>query len=152
MEGSNVATNTGNCVHASLMGTTIATQYNTGPLVNRIAGTVTEQPGADSVSPRWNIEFGIDTIWIGFLSPGTNYGLGAHFTFSHIYPVLAGCPLACISGISVTTNKPAVPFDVADAASFTRHSVTVSIAPQGGIQDWHPGDYILVKLNFACEE
>ncbi|MCW3121868.1 MAG: hypothetical protein JWQ38_1360 [Flavipsychrobacter sp.] len=143
-------TRTCNCTNASLMGTTIAMQYNTGPVVNRVVGAAPELPPAGGASPGWDIDLSGNTIRIDFLPLGTNYGIGAHFTFSNIYPLLAGCPLAFISGISVITNKPAVPFDVADAASFTAHSVTVSIVPAGGIQDWCQGDYILVKLNFAC--
>jgi hypothetical protein len=98
-----------------------------GP-INKTVGSGIELPGAGPIlgaagpSPRWNIDYGSDTIRIDFLQQPATYGAGAYFTFSSLDPQLAGCPPAFINGITVTTNKPTVPFNVVTAATFGPHS------------------------------
>jgi subtilisin family serine protease len=97
------------------------------------------------------MDFGSNTIRIDFLQQPATYGMGSYFTFSSLDPQLPGCPPASISGISVTTNKPAAQFNVVAAATFGPHTVTVQIAPGNKNLDWQPGEFVLVKLSFACE-
>ena len=97
------------------------------------------------------MDFGSNTIRIDFLQQPATYGMGSYFTFSSLDPQLAGCPPAFISGITVTTNKPAAQFNVVGAATFGPHTVTIQIAPNSKNLDWQPGEFVLVKLNFACE-
>jgi hypothetical protein len=151
-------TNGCNCANASLIGDTVGTRFNLGPgPVNKVVGSGIELPGAGPVlgaagpSPRWNIDFGTNTIRIDFLQQPATYGMGSYFTFSSLDPQLAGCPPAFVSGITVTTNKPTVPFNVVTAATFGPHTVTIKIAPASANIDWQPGEFILVKLEFACE-
>lgn len=145
-----------NCANASLVGDTVGTKFNLGP-INTVVGPGIELPGAGPVLgasgtfPRWNIDFGSDTVRIDFLQPIATYGAGAQFTFSSLDPQLAGCPPAFINGITVTTNKPTVPFNVVTAATFGPHTLTIQIAPSTGSIDWQPGEFILVRLRFACE-
>ncbi len=146
-----------NCSNASLVGDTVGTRFNLGPgPINKVVGTGIELPGAGPVlgaagpSPRWNFDFGSDTIRIDFLQQPATYGMGSYFTFSSLDPQLAGCPPAFISGITVTTNKPTSQFNVVAAATFGPHTVTIQIAPNSANLDWQPGEFILVKLNFAC--
>jgi hypothetical protein len=147
-----------NCANASLVGDTVGTRFNLGPgPINKVVGSGIELPGAGPIlgaagpSPRWNIDFGSNTIRIDFLQQPATYGMGSYFTFSSLDPQLAGCPPAFISGITVTTNKPTSQFNVVGAATFGPHTVTIQIAPNGGNLDWQPGEFILVKLNFACQ-
>lgn len=146
-----------NCANASLVGDTVGTRFNQGPgPINRVVGSGIELPGAGPVlgaagsSPRWNFDFGSNTIRIDFLQQPATYGMGSYFTFSSLDPQLAGCPPAFISGITVTTNKPTSQFNVVGAATFGPNTVTIQIAPTGGNLDWQPGEFILVKLNFSC--
>jgi hypothetical protein len=149
-------TNVCNCANASLVGDTVGTRFGGGPVANRTVNAGVELPNAGPVlgaagpSPRWNINYGSDTIRVDFLQQPATYGAGASFVFSSLDPQLAGCPPAFISGITVTTNKPTVPFNVVAAATFGPHTVTIPIAPSGGNLDWQPGEFILIKLNFAC--
>lgn len=151
-------TNGCNCANGSLVGDSVGTRFNLGPgPIVKVVGPPTELVGAGPIlgaagpSPRWNIDFGANTIRIDFLQQVATYGMGSYFTFSSLDPQLAGCPPPFISSITVTTNKPTVPFNVVTAATFGPHTVTVQIAPGGGNLDWLPGEFILVKLNFACE-
>jgi hypothetical protein len=151
-------TQTCNCADASLVGVTVGTRFNLGPgPILRVVGAGVELPsagpilGAAGPSPRWNIDFTANTIRIDFLQQLATYGGGAYFTFSGLNPVLAGCPPAYIQSITVTTNKPINPLNVATATTFSAHTVTVPIAPPGINLDWQPGEYILIRLNFACE-
>lgn len=145
------------CAAASLMGDTVTTQFGGGPAANRTVNAGVELPNAGPVlgaagsSPRWNIDFGNDTIRVDFLQQPATYGAGAAFVFTGLDPQLAGCPPPFISGINVTTNKPTSPFNVVANATYGPHSVTVQIAPTGGNLDWMPGEFILVRLKFACE-
>lgn len=146
-----------NCAKASLVGDTVGTRFNLGPgPINKVVGSGIELPaagpilGAAGPSPRWNIDFGSDTIRIDFIQQVATYGMGSYFTFSSLDPQLAGCPPAFISGITVTTNKPTVPFNVVAAATFGPHTVTIPIAGTANL-DWKPGEFILVKLTFACD-
>jgi hypothetical protein len=149
-------TNGCNCANASLMGDTVGTRFGGAPVVNRVVNTGMELPnagpilGAAGSSPRWNIDYGSDTIRVDFLQQVATYGAGASFVFSSLDPQLAGCPPAFISGITVTTNKPASVFNVVAAATFGPHVVTIQITPNGGNTDWKPGEFILVRLNFNC--
>ena len=101
----------------------------------RTIGSSVELPGAGPILgaagsiPRWNIDFGSDSIRIDFIQMPATYGMGSKFTFSSLDPLLAGCPPAFITGVTVTTNKPATPFNVVTAVTFTQHTVTVPIAP-----------------------
>jgi hypothetical protein len=156
----NASSQTGgcNCANASLVGDTVGTRFNLGPgPINKVVGAGIELPGAGPIlggagpSPRWNIDFGSNTIRIDFLQQPATYGMGSYFTFSSLDPQLAGCPPAFISGITVTTNKPTVPFNVVAAATFGPHTVKIQIAPNSANIDWQPGEFILVKLNFACD-
>ena len=146
-----------NCANASLIGDTVGTQFGGGPVANRPVNSLVELPnagpilGAAGSAPRWNIDFGSDTIRVDFLQQVATYGAGAAFVFSGLDPQLAGCPPAFISGITVTTNKPTVPFNVVSAATFGPHKVTIQIAPGSGNLDWKPGEFVLVKLKFACD-
>jgi hypothetical protein len=147
-----------NCANASLVGDTVGTRFNLGPgPINKVVGNPIEMPNAGPVlgaagpAPRWNIDFGINSIRIDFLQQPATYSMGSYFTFSSLDPQLAGCPSAFISSITVTTNKSTVPFNVVSAATFGPHTVTIQIAPTGGNLDWQPGEFILVKLNFACD-
>ena len=147
-----------NCANASLVGDTVGTRFNLGPgPINRVVGAGIELPGAGPVlgaagpSPRWNIDFGSNTIRIDFLQQIATYGMGSYFTFSSLDPQLPGCPPAFISGITVTTNKPAAQFNVVAAATFGPNTVKVQIAPNGSNLNWQPGEFVLVKLNFACQ-
>jgi len=145
-----------NCANASLIGDTVGTRIlqNT---INSVVGTSVELPGAGPIlgapgpSPRWNIDFGSDSIRIDFVQQAATYGIGSHFTFSSLDPQLAGCPPVFISGITVTTSKPATIFNVAAAATFGPHTVTIPIASNTANLDWQPGEFILVKLKFACD-
>ncbi|MCU1267741.1 MAG: hypothetical protein JWM21_4059 [Acidobacteria bacterium] len=146
-----------NCANASLVGDTVGTRFNLGPgPINRVVGSGIELPGAGPLlggagpSPRWNIDFGSNTIRIDFLQQPATYGMGSYFTFSNLDPQLPGCPPAFISGITVTTNKPANQFNVVAAATFGPHTVTIQIAPSGGNLNWTPPEFILVRLNYAC--
>ncbi|HEV7375403.1 MAG TPA: hypothetical protein VGN95_11840 [Pyrinomonadaceae bacterium] len=149
-------TNGCNCAYASLVGDTVGTQFGGGPVANRTVNSAVELPNAGPIlgaagnAPRWNIDYGSNTIRVDFLQQVATYGAGASFVFSSLDPQLAGCPPAFISGITVTTNKPAVPFNVVAAATFGPHTVTIQIAPNGANIDWKPGEFILVRLNFAC--
>ena len=149
-------TNGCNCANASLMGDTVGTQFGGGPLANRVVNTGMELPGAGPIlgaagsAPRWNIDYGSDTIRVDFLQQVATYGAGASFVFSSLDPQLAGCLPASVSGITVTTNKPAYVFNVVAAATFGPHVVTIQIAPSGGNIDWKPGEFILIKLKFIC--
>jgi hypothetical protein len=156
----NASSQTGgcNCANASLVGDTVGTRFNLGPgPINKVVGSGIELPGAGPIlggagpAPRWNIDFGSNTIRIDFLQQPATYGMGSYFTFSSLDPQLAGCPPAFISGITVTTNKPTVPFNVVAAATFGPHTVKIQIAPNSANIDWQPGEFILVKLNFACD-
>jgi hypothetical protein len=149
------------CANASLVGDTVGTRFSLvgpGP-INKVVGPGIElQPAGPALlgqppgsPPRWNIDFGINTIRIDFIQQPATYGAGAYFTFSSLDPQLAGCPPAFISGITVTTSKPTVPFNVVSAATFGPHTVTIQIAPGSGNLDWQPGEFILVKLTFACD-
>lgn len=147
-----------NCANASLTGDSVGSHFSQlgGPVMKTVGSSV-ELPGAGPIlggagpSPRWNIDFGSDTIRIDFIQMPATYGMGAKFTFSSLDPQLAGCPPAFITGISVTTNKPVTPFNVVGAVTFTQHTVTVPIAPSAMNLDWFPGEYILIKLKFGCE-
>ena len=154
---SQAQTNGCNCANASLVGDTVGTRFNLGPgPINKVVGNPIELAAAGPVlgaagpAPRWNIDFGSNTIRIDFLQQPATYGMGSYFTFSSLDPQLAGCPPALISGISVTTNKPASQFNVVSAATFSPNTVTIKIAPASGNLDWQPGEFILVKLSFAC--
>ena len=143
------------CANASLMGTTIGTRWCLLPnTINRVVGTGIELPscgptlGVD-ISPRWDIDFGVNTIRINFIHQVATYGMGAYFTFSNIYPLLPGCPPAVIESISVTTSKPTGTFNVAATTTFTDHSVVVHVAPPTANLDWQAGEFILIKLNFT---
>ncbi|MGH9427234.1 MAG: hypothetical protein ACRD2L_13130, partial [Terriglobia bacterium] len=146
-----------NCANASLINDTVGTQFGGGAVVPRVVNSLVELPnagptlGAAGLAPRWNINYGSNTIRIDFLQQVATYGAGVAFVFSSLDPQLAGCPPAFISGIAVTTNKPTVPFNVVTAATFGPHKVTVQIAPNAGNLDWQPGEFILVTLSFACE-
>ena len=146
-----------NCANASLVGDTVGTRFVGWPLVNSTVNSGVELPnagptlGAPGPSPRWSIDFGSDTIRIDFLQQPATYGMGSYFTFSNLDPRLAGCPPAFISGITVTTNKPSTQFNVVGAATFGPNTVTIQIAPSSKNMDWQPGEFILVKLNFACD-
>jgi hypothetical protein len=147
-----------NCANASLVGDTVGTRFNLGPgPINSVVASGIEMPaagpplGSPGPSPRWSIDFGSDTIRVDFLQQPATYGMGSYFTFSGLDPQLAGCPPAFISGITVTTNKPTTLFNVVSAATFGPHTVTIQIAPTSKNLDWQPGEFILVKLNFACD-
>ena len=146
-----------NCANASLIGDTVGTRVVGWPLVNSTVNSGVELPnagptlGAPGPSPRWNIDFGSNTIRIDFVQQPATYGMGSYFTFSSLDPRLAGCPPAFISGITVTTNKPTAQFNVAGAATFGPNTVTIQIAPSSKNIDWQAGEFILVKLNFACD-
>lgn len=151
-------TNGCNCANASLVGDTVGTRFNLGPgPISKVVGAGIELPGAGpslgspGPSPRWNIDFGSDTIRIDFLQQPATYGMGSYFTFSSLDPQLAGCPPAFVSGITVSTNKPTNQFKVVAAATFGPHTVTIQIAPSSKNLDWQPGEFVLVKLNFACD-
>ena len=126
-------------------------------MASRVVNSTIELPnagpllGAAGPAPRWNIDYGSDTIRVDFLQQTATYGAGAAFVFSSLDPKLAGCPPAFISGITVTTNKPSVPFNVVSSATFGQHTVTIKIAPSSLSLDWQPGEFILVKLRFACD-
>lgn len=144
------------CANASLVGDNVATKFSGGPVVNRTAvDPGIELPnagptlGAAGPAPRWNIDFGINTIRIDFLQQIATYGAGAAFTFSNLNPQLSGCPPVSITGVQITTNKPTVPFNVAAAVTFTADTVTVPIAGLTNL-DWQPGEFILVKLEFCA--
>lgn len=147
-----------NCANASLVGDTVGTRFNPGPgPINKVVGSGIELPNAGPIlggagnAPRWNIDFESNTIRVDFLQQVATYGMGSYFTFSSLDPQLPGCPPAFISGITVTTNKPSNQFNVVGAATFGPHTVTVPIAPGGKNLDWQPGEFILIKLNFACD-
>jgi hypothetical protein len=148
-----------NCDSATLVGDTVETEFSsfsTGPTPT-IVGTGVELESAgyllgDPVSPpRWDIDFGPNTIRIDFIKDILGYSNGAKFTFSSLDPQLPGCAQAYISGIYVTTSKPPVPFNVVTAATFAPHTVTVQIAPTSGNLVWQPGEYILIGLQYSCE-
>jgi hypothetical protein len=151
-------TNECKCADASLVGDTVGTRFNLGPgPINKAVGAGIELPaagpilGAAGPAPRWSFDFGSNTIRIDFLEQPATYGKGSYFTFSSLDSQLRGCPPAFISGITVTTNKPTTQFNVVGAATFGPHTVTIPIAPSNKNLDWQPGEFILVKLNFACE-
>lgn len=146
------------CADATLVGDTVGTRFNQGPgPINKVVGNPIEIPGAGPVlggagpSPRWNIDYGTNTIRIDFLQQPATYGKGSYFTFSSLDPQLRGCPPAFVSGMTVTTNKPSTQFNVVGAATFGPHTVKIQIAPDSKNLDWQPGEFILVKLKFACE-
>ncbi|MFZ0751024.1 MAG: S8 family peptidase, partial [Pyrinomonadaceae bacterium] len=145
-----------NCANASLVGDTVGTRFVGWPLVNSTVSSGVELPkagptlGAPGPSPRWSIDFGSNTIRIDFLQQPATYGMGSYFTFSSLDPQLRGCPPASISGIAVSTNKPTTQFNVVGAATFGPNTVKIQIAPSNKNLDWQPGEFILVRLNFAC--
>jgi hypothetical protein len=147
-----------NCANSSLVGDSVGTRFVGWPLVNSTVNSGVELPnagptlGAPGPSPRWNINYGPDTIRVDFLEQPATYGMGSYFTFSSLDPQLAGCPPAFISGITVTTNKPSTQFNVVGAATFGPHTVTIQIAPSSKNLDWQPGEFVQVKLNFTCDK
>jgi len=147
------------CSLSTLMGTTVTTQLNNGaPIVPKTvvapveipcAGTTFNVPGPC----RWAIDFGANTIRVDFVDGPATYGATSHFTFSTLNPV---APAACqgsgapyVAGITVTTNKTSAPY--VQNATFTAHSVAVPFAPTSGNVNWNKGEWILVKLKFACQ-
>jgi hypothetical protein len=150
-------TNGCNCANSSLVGDTVGTRWGGGPVANTTVNAGIELPnagpilGAPGPAPRWSINYGSDTIRVDFLAQPATYGAGVSFVFSGLDPQTAGCPPAFISGITVTTNKPTTPFNVVSAATFGPHTVTIQIAPGNGSLDWQPGEFIVVKLDFACD-
>lgn len=159
MGASNASSQTSgcNCANASLVGDTVGTRWSGGPMATTAVNAGIELPnagpvlGAPGPSPRWSINYGSDTIRVDFLEQPATYGGGVSFVFSSLDPQLAGCPPAFISGITVTTNKPTTPFNVVSAATFGPHTVTIQIAPVNGTLDWQPGEFVQVKLDFACD-
>jgi len=149
-----------NCSRSSLMGVTVGTLLNNdfhGP-VSTVVGTGIELPNAGPTlhaagpAPRWNIDFGANTIRIDFVSGPATYGAGSKFTFSGLTPIP---PPPCqskahIVGMTVTTNKSSAAY-VSSGATFTSSSVVVPFAPPNASVDWNTGEYILVTLRFDCD-
>ncbi|HEX8243832.1 MAG TPA: hypothetical protein VF541_10060 [Longimicrobium sp.] len=145
------------CSAASLMGDQVGTRLNNNPnVVNSTVSTAIELPNAGPTlgsagnAPRWNIDFGVNTIRVDFLQMPATYGVGSKFTFSSLDPKLPGnCPAAHVTGIIVSTNK-AIASSIVSTATFTPNSVTLPFVGSSNM-DWLPGEYILVRLQFACD-
>lgn len=149
----------GCCAAASLIGDTVTTQFAGGvhPIVSRLVSGAVELPAAGPTlglagsSPRFNIDFGANTIRIDFVNQPATYGPGSQFTFASLNPVPpAGCTgTPRINGIEVTTNRPASAF-VPGGATFGPNQVIVRIAGATNV-DWLPGQFVLVRLTYACD-
>jgi hypothetical protein len=150
------------CSQASLIGTTVNTMLSNPALaVNSLVGPGVELPtvgvapnnlGVAGNTPRWSIDFGVNTIRVDFITMPASYGANIAFTFSNLNPQPpAGCPgTPFITGITVTTNKASAPF-VSTGATFGPHQVTVPFGPPSGVIDWTPGEFILITLKFGCD-
>lgn len=140
-------------VLASLVGDTVNVQFVNAPAKSVVVGAGIELPnagptlGAAGNAPRWNIDLDGASIRIDFIDQIATYGQGSFFLFSNLDPQLGTCP-GTISGVTVTTNKPASQFNVAGAVTFTANSVRVPIAPGGSNLDWAPGEFIEVRLSY----
>ena len=149
------------CSLSSLTGVNVGTllSNNVNGPVMRVVGPGVELPnagptlGSAGSAPRWNINFGANTIRVDFIQQPATYGAGSKFTFSNLNSTPpAGCAgTPHIIGMTVTTNKPgAIPY-VVTAATFTSNSVTLPFAPSSGNIDWKAGEYIFAELRFACD-
>jgi hypothetical protein len=151
------------CSQASLLGTTVSTSLGGPPqfTVNSLVGPGVELPTAGTApnnlgvagnSPRWSIDFGVNTIRIDFITMPATYGTNLSFTFGNLNPQPpAGCAgTPSVVGMTVTTNKTTAPF-VSTGATFGPHQVTVPFGPPSGNIDWNPGEFILITLKFACD-
>ena len=149
------------CSLSSLTGVNVGTllSNNVNGPVMRVVGPGVELPnagptlGSAGSAPRWNINFGANTIRVDFIQQPATYGAGSKFTFSNLNSTPpAGCAgTPHIVGMTVTTNKPgAIPY-VVTAATFTSNSVTLPFAPSSANIDWKAGEYIFAELRFACD-
>ncbi|HXC57630.1 MAG TPA: hypothetical protein VNU97_20180 [Rhizomicrobium sp.] len=156
MPATDVAAQSCNCAQSTLTGTSVGSSIG-GPTVTRVVGSGVELPnagptlGAAGSAPRWNIDFGANTIRIDFINSAT-YGMTSQFVFSGLNPAApAGCSgTPQIAGITVTTNKPGATPYVVTAATFTAHTVTLPYAPTNTNVDWAAGQYILATLRYDC--
>ena len=144
------------CRNASLLNTTVYTQFSGSPKHAALVTTGIEYPaagplfGAAGPSPRWNIDVGHNFIRIQFLQQPATYGGTAHFTIGNLLPVaMPQCGQPVVSGISVHTNKAGASPYVVSGASFTPHSVKLPFAGGSNVT-WNPGEYIHAKLHFSC--
>ncbi len=140
-------------VLASITGDSVNVQFANGPVKAVTVGAGVEIPNAGPVlgaagnAPRWNIDLDSATIRVDFIDQIASYGNGAFFLFSDLNPKINACA-ATVTGITVMTNKPVGQINVAALATFTASSVRIQIAPNSGVVDWSPGEFVEVRLSY----
>lgn len=140
-------------VLASITGDSVNVQFGNGPVKPVTVGAGVEIPNAGPVlgaagnAPRWNIDLNSATIRVDFIDQIASYGNGAFFLFSDLNPKINACA-ATVTGITVTTNKPVAQINVAALTTFTANSVRIQIAPNSGVVDWSPGEFVEVRLSY----
>lgn len=147
-----------NCTNSSLVGDSVTTQAGNGPILTAtVNASSTEHIGAGpglgmaGPSPRMNIDYTANTIRVDFVQQPATYGANYVFKFANLNPIPPqGCAgPAKIVGITVHTNKANAPF-VVSGATFGPNHVHVPFAGSTNV-DWLPGEFFLVRLQFACD-